>query len=59
MLELGCIRALDITQRRIVLHDALLNQMSQAEQVFVLAQSIEISSSERQRAKVLVDCVEK
>jgi hypothetical protein len=58
MLKLRRVAPFDIAKRWICFHDALLNQMVQTKQVFVLAQSVQISSAPWQSAEVLVDGVE-
>ena len=58
MLELRRVTPLDITQRRIALHDPTLDQIIQAQQVLLLPQPIQIPATKGNRAEILLDHAE-
>jgi len=58
MFTLRRITPLNIAQRRIRLNNASTNQIIQAQQILVVSQTVQISPTERQCAKVLCDTVE-
>jgi len=59
VLELGRVATLDVTERRIGLHDALVTEILERHEVAVLVQAIEPSPTKGERSEILVDHVEK
>ena len=58
VLKLSGVRALDIAKRWIRFHDAARHQMVQAQQVFVLAKSVQVTPAKGQRTEILRDRVQ-
>ena len=56
--KLSSVTPLDITEGRICFHNARLDKIIQAQEIFVLAKTVQVPPAERQSAKVLVDDIE-